>query len=497
MHRPADPAARPPADEDLDRMLSALVDGLLSAEDRIRLEQRLAADPAARSRYLEFMQIEFLLAAEIGFGVVAGDGPRSEGANRGDDGRGSRRKRPGLRGGAAAALLIGAAAWALAGWWRADRAVPPPMARITAVQAAVWGGPRQPGIGDPLAGPLGLLEGTAQVTFASGAVVSIHAPARVEVLGANRLFLRSGRVTPYVPPAAKGFTVVSPSGEVVDFGTEFSIDVGVDGGTDVFVIDGEVAVAGGHGPAVTPLHMTQGFASRFAVGGPDPAVTLRPLVIDHFDSAAGPLVRQDCDTDRPSVVRDGRLLLPIDGRPGRESSMVHTVLGNDFSLLAGRSSVISYKATLPDTGAVHVGRWVALVIDDGAEPLPPAAPSPRARFGIMVSPLWQVGVRIAGQQPLRRASVKVFSRAKDRVGPYQVVVTIDDSPAARAAHGRAVVTAMVNGLEILRDEPFDLPPSPRLSLHTWVRPEEGGLGQALIDDFSVSIGAAAVPASEL
>lgn len=476
-------------DHDIDRVLSALVDGLLVAEGRAQLEQQLIADPATRRRYLEFMQVEFLLAAEIGYGVVTGDRPPNDVGCMAAEPVVRGRRRPGFRGGAAAALLVGATVWAFFGWWRADRALSAPAARITAVENAVWADDWQPVVGERVAaGAVGLLAGTAQVTFASGAVVSIRAPAKVEVLGDNRLFVRSGRVTPYVPPAAKGFTVVSPSGEVVDFGTEFSIDVRTDGRTDVFVIDGEVAVAGGHGQA-TALQLTQGFASRFAAAGPEPAVTLRPLVVDHFDSAKGPLLREDCDSEQASVVRDGRLLLPIDGRPCRKDSMIHMMLGNDFSSLAGRRSVISYKATLPDTGAVHVGRWVAFVIDDGEEPFPPAATSSRARFGIMVSPLWQVGVRIAGHQALKRASVKVFSRAKDRVGPYQVVLEIDDSPAARAEYGSAVMTATVNGLEILRDQPFDLPARPRFSLHTWVRPEEGGQGQAVIDDFSVSVDA--------
>jgi hypothetical protein len=477
-----------PIDEpELDRLLSALSDGILDAEDRGRLEDHLLSDAGARRRYLEHMQLEFLIAAEIGFDAAD---TRPEQPRRGSG------LPPAFRGGAAAAVLVGA--MACAAWWGAGRWAALPTARVTAVQDAVWEGDRQPGVGSDLAsGPVRLVRGSAQITLRSGAVVAVHAPAAVEVLGANRLFLRSGRITPYVPPAATGFTVVSPSGEVVDFGTEFSIGVGDDGKTDVFVIDGEVSVAGGHGTAAAPMHLTQGFATRFASVDSAPKVTLQPLVIDHFDSADGLLLRRDCDVENQSAVRDGRLCLPIDGRPHRDDPMVQMIIDNDLSLLAGRRSVISYKATLPDNGAVHKGRWVALVIDDGTKETPPPAPSPSAQFGIMVSPLWQVGLRVGGQVPERRSRDKVFSRAEDRVGPYQVVLEIDDSPAARAAHGSAVVTAMVNGLEILRNQPLDLPARPRFSFQTWVRPHEGGVGQALIDDFSVSVDSAADRESQL
>lgn len=480
----------PPIDEqELERMFSALVDGMLSQEDRARLEEVLMADAAARRRYLEFMQVEFLLTSEVGFGEVTADADAiPEHCSLSDGGRRGGLRWPRFLGGAAAALLVALAAWA----WRADgpRALfgERPAARITAVQDAEWEAAEPPVEGKPVApGPVRLVRGSAQITFASGAVVAIHAPASVEVLGGNRMFLRSGRVTPYVPPSAKGFTVVSPSGEVVDFGTEFSIDVGDDGKTDVFVIDGEVAVAGGHGQPAKPMHLTQGFASQFASTERRPEVTLRPLVIDHFDGAHGPLLRRDFEASHPSFIRGGKLWLPIDGRPNRHMPTVHTVLDHDFSSMAGRRSVISFKATLPNVGTAHYGRWVALVIDD-QDGDPPHAAESDANLGVMLSPFWKVGMRVGGNAVVGLPS-SAFRRSEEAVGPFQVVMTIDDTPAAHAAHGTAVVTTMVNGLEFIRNYPFQLPAQPRLSLHTHVRPREGGSGFAVIDDFSVSVAA--------
>jgi hypothetical protein len=480
---------RPIDEQELDRMFSALVDGMLSHEDRARLEVLLMADAAARRRYLEFMQTEFLLASEIGFGEASADAaaiarhcPMSVGSRRGGAWW------PRFFGGAAAALLVALAAWV----WRADGpsrlSGARPSARITAVHDAEWDAAEPPVQDKPVApGPVRLIRGSAQITFASGAVVAIHAPASVEVLGGNRMFLRSGRVTPYVPPSAKGFTVVSPSGEVVDFGTEFSIGVGDDGKTDVFVIDGEVAVAGGHGAAVKPMHLTQGFASQFATTERQPEVTLRPLVIDHFDGERGPLLRQDFEASHPSFVRDCKLWLPIDGRPNRQVSTVHTVLDHDFSSMSGRRSVISFKAMLPDIGTAHFGRWVALVIDD-QDGDPPNAAESDANLGVMLSPFWKVGMRVGGKGVVGLPS-SAFRRSEEAVGPFQVVMTIDDTPAAHVEHGTAVVTTMVNGLEFIRNYPFHLPEQPRLSLHTHVRAREGGSGFAIIDDFSVSVAA--------
>lgn len=473
----------PPFDaEDLDKLLSALADGLLPADDRARLESLLLENASARRRYLEFMQTEFLLASEIGYGETTIDRGGASGWRR------SRFSSPTFLGGVAAALLVMLTACTAGAWWLASWRGGTGTAWISAVQDAVWSDGQPPVVGKPVPqGPCRLERGSIQITFPSGAVTAVQAPTALEILGANRMFLRSGRVTPFVPSSAQGFTVVSPGGEVVDFGTEFSIGVDRDGKTNVFVIDGEVAMAGGSDLEVSPMHLTQGFAGRFAVGEGQPAVTLRPLLIDHFDAVDGPLLRRDLEADQPSQVRDGKLRLPIDGRPHRRSSSVYTAIENEFSALAGRRSVISFKAALPNVGTAHFGRWVALVVDDG-EGAPPHATDPDAQVAIMLSPYWKVGMKVAGET-VRGLPSEAFRRSEDAVGPFQVVMVIDDSPAAHAEHGQAVVTAMVNGLEFIRDYPMRLPNRPRLSLHTHVRPNEGGVGYALIDDFSVSIDA--------
>lgn len=110
-------------------------------------------------------------------------------------------------------------------------------------------------------GPLRLFPGSAQIAFDSGAVVALTVPAEVEILGRNRLFVRSGRIPPFVPPTAKGFTVGSPSGEVVDLGTEFTVNVDARNRTAIYVVDGQLDVAAGNASRSGPLRMTQGFGT--------------------------------------------------------------------------------------------------------------------------------------------------------------------------------------------------------------------------------------------
>jgi hypothetical protein len=67
------------------------------------------------------------------------------------------------------------------------------------------------------------------------------AEARFDAVSDKRVVLYSGRLSATVPPEGIGFTVETPEAKVIDFGTEFSIDV--DGGaSEVHVFDGLVRV---------------------------------------------------------------------------------------------------------------------------------------------------------------------------------------------------------------------------------------------------------------
>ncbi|MBI1368372.1 MAG: hypothetical protein GC162_06925 [Planctomycetes bacterium] len=90
------------------------------------------------------------------------------------------------------------------------------------------------------AGPLELSQGLAQIRFADGAEMLLEGPSRIELVRADRAALHFGRAVTRVPPAAVGFTVDTPRLTVVDLGTEFGLDVGANGASQVQVFEGQV-----------------------------------------------------------------------------------------------------------------------------------------------------------------------------------------------------------------------------------------------------------------
>lgn len=86
---------------------------------------------------------------------------------------------------------------------------------------------------------LGIEQGMVQLEFSSGATLVVEAPAVLQVTGATSARLVHGRV---VGEAENGnFTLLTPTANVVDIGTEFGVDVSGEG-TDVTVFEGEVHV---------------------------------------------------------------------------------------------------------------------------------------------------------------------------------------------------------------------------------------------------------------
>ncbi len=88
--------------------------------------------------------------------------------------------------------------------------------------------------------PIELLVGTVEMATAKGARVVIEAPAIFHFSSAQTLHLNKGRLAADVPPSAKGFTVITPSGSAVDLGTTFGVDVPLSGEPEIHVFKGEV-----------------------------------------------------------------------------------------------------------------------------------------------------------------------------------------------------------------------------------------------------------------
>lgn len=516
----------PPADAEVVRIATALCEGTATATDCHALEA-LLDDPDAMAAYLALMEHHAALSWRNNWRVDPGawlvsellidSAPLPTATVRPPWAQSNRRVR---RWGVPLLGTVAAIAFATATVLLPIGASKPgdapraaePLARLTAASHARWSTPFGIREGDGVGGgPLRLLEGRAQLQFVSGASIVLNGPVDMELVTASRVFLRSGRITPFVPPEARGFTVVSPSGEVVDLGTEFSVGVDDSGLTSVYVIDGEVDVTTGHARRQPSLRMTQGFGAE--VSGPaatSPALTQTPIIVDHFHGAAEPSIHGatdpatlrwiDLDPAAHAVVRNGALRIPFRDDPAWADPAVRILLDHDFTALVGRRSVISFKALLPPGGSVGVKRWLALVIDGrsmaNAAPSLPLAHAEETSAAVMVSPVWQAGVRIDGR---RFPCAPLFRRREDGVGPYQVVVSIDDSPAGRLENGGTRLDVMVNGVEFATNKTIEFGDHPRLGFHTYVPRGKGWQGEAwaIVDDFSVSIDTDARPASDI
>jgi len=91
-----------------------------------------------------------------------------------------------------------------------------------------------------------LSEGYAELLFDNQARVTIEAPAEFKILANDQIKLAYGRLYAVVPREAIGFTVKTPSTQIVDLGTEFGVDCSLRSDTSLHVLKGKtVLIAGG------------------------------------------------------------------------------------------------------------------------------------------------------------------------------------------------------------------------------------------------------------
>lgn len=82
--------------------------------------------------------------------------------------------------------------------------------------------------------------GAAELETPLGAKIVVEAPAEFRFESSQRMHLKSGRLSADVPPSATGFTVVTPTGDAIDLGTRFGVDVSDQGDAEIHVFEGEV-----------------------------------------------------------------------------------------------------------------------------------------------------------------------------------------------------------------------------------------------------------------
>lgn len=99
--------------------------------------------------------------------------------------------------------------------------------------------------------------GWVQVRTIHGVDLVLEAPVTVEFNEANEMSLVSGQLVADVPRQAIGFTVQTPTGRVVDYGTTFGVAVEDAGETITHVFSGEVEVASTTHAGNQPLRLVK------------------------------------------------------------------------------------------------------------------------------------------------------------------------------------------------------------------------------------------------
>jgi hypothetical protein len=178
----------------------------------------------------------------------------------------------------AAACALGVVSWALTQPWSSrTSAAAPVLGTISALSpGSQWsfGNLEESNRAEFRAGEtVSVKRGAIELRLINNAVAQLEAPLILELQSVDRARVFRGRVTVNVPKGAEGFTVETPSAEVIDLGTNFSVDV--DGSeTDVVVFQGEVDLIvsaekpGDASPtARTPKRLRMGEALRVSEDG--------------------------------------------------------------------------------------------------------------------------------------------------------------------------------------------------------------------------------------
>ncbi len=87
---------------------------------------------------------------------------------------------------------------------------------------------------------LQLQKGLIQLTFETGAKVVVEGPSDFVVGSPNSATLEEGKIAAVVPQSGRGYTIFTPTAEIVDLGTEFGVAVDDQGLSEIHVFEGDV-----------------------------------------------------------------------------------------------------------------------------------------------------------------------------------------------------------------------------------------------------------------
>lgn len=159
---------------------------------------------------------------------------------------------------------------------------------------------------------INLNSGLLVLEFQSGAQVTLQGPVEASPISGNAIRLVSGGMSATIPESARGFTVHTNSGDIVDLGTEFGVFAREDGSLETHVFKGEVVTRlGVHSKKVraTRVSITTGQAQLVSATGAARTSPAEPSKFLRYGFGLDAEL-----TDRPPVDRELVLWLAADGR---------------------------------------------------------------------------------------------------------------------------------------------------------------------------------------
>jgi hypothetical protein len=274
------------------RLLSGLVDEQLSEAESSRL-QELLADEEARQLYLQYVDMHARLLSRPegagdsrlpGVNALAGViGSEAESLSRSVSrpvaerhrGRSLQRFWRALRYGAVAAATLAATILVQLAIRQPQRsgepapvveAAPTYVATLSQAADVEWGPATtayRPGA-RVLAGELELRKGIARLGYDGGIELIVEGPARLRLESSTAATLLSGKVVFRADDASAPFTLSTPSSVLVDLGTEYAVEVGLQR-EEVHVFSGEVQrLAKTAPPHTQPELLAAGEARRYS-----------------------------------------------------------------------------------------------------------------------------------------------------------------------------------------------------------------------------------------
>lgn len=254
-----------------DQMIDDLIEGLISEADFLKLEAEMRVSPETRQAYYARLRLTDSLrleSSQLHEEEVEKTVPFLSLMFRG------------LAGIAAVGAIVFLGAFGLkTGFEMGTGSAPDPepiatgYAVLTEHSDAVWGNQPHLERGDLVPqGRLQMESGLARLELFSGVTVIIEGEADFEINSPMEMTVLKGKIRALVPTAAHGFKVSTNSGEVIDLGTEFALDVTPDH-AEMHVLDGEIEW---HPHSNKKQLLTDGESLRWTTAGNSETVGFEP-----------------------------------------------------------------------------------------------------------------------------------------------------------------------------------------------------------------------------